>query len=327
MERKLSRYLATAVAAVALIGAVAANTTQPAAAADASVQWKVPTTNTTTVNTGDSVTWTWGDALPHSVSSVSGPVPFDSGTITGAGSTFSFTFPQAGTYTYRCNIHPSGMTGTVVVEQAASPTPPTTTTATPTTPSSTTTPTTPVPTGTSLTGAKTVTLSGAEEVPPVTSTTTGTFEWTLTGDVLSYRLRVNGDGLKAAHLHLGPRGSNGPVVVTLFNSTDGAPSIDVSGTVLTASLSGPVAGNMADFLAALRSGNLYVNVHSAAHPAGVLRGQVPAQPAPPATGSGLEGAGSRGHSWPRVALALGTVLAAGGAATALRQRGRRATRR
>jgi hypothetical protein len=42
---------------------------------------------------------------------------FDSGTLN-VGNTFSFTFTQAGTFTYHCNIHPM-MTGAIVVVPAS----------------------------------------------------------------------------------------------------------------------------------------------------------------------------------------------------------------
>lgn len=66
------------------------------------------------VKVGATVTWTNQDSVNHTVTSDSGPATFDSGTMANA-KTFSFTFTQAGTYTYHCAFHPF-MTGTVVVE-------------------------------------------------------------------------------------------------------------------------------------------------------------------------------------------------------------------
>lgn len=319
MSRRM-RFLVLSLLPVLLAGAFAARLGKPATAAEVTVEWKVPVTAANTVSVGDTLTWVWADALPHSVSSVSGPVPFDSGTRTGNGTMYSFTFTQPGTYTYRCNIHPNGMTGTVVVQGSTTETP----TASPTVAGSTPSPTT---AASSPAGAKTVTLGGSEEVPPVTTTASGSFEWALAGATLSYRLRASGAELRAAHLHLGARGTNGPVVVTLFNNPAGVSSIDVSGSVAVSDLSGPAAGNMADFLAALRAGNLYVNVHSADHPAGVLRGQVPAQPAPPAAGNGLQtNPESSGRRF-GVVIALGIALAVGSGFTAFGLRRRHAAHR
>jgi len=63
------------------------------------------------VKVGDSVTWTNQDGATHTVTADDGA--FDSGNLAG-GKAFSFTFEEAGTYAYHCNIHQS-MTGTVTV--------------------------------------------------------------------------------------------------------------------------------------------------------------------------------------------------------------------
>jgi plastocyanin len=77
---------------------------------------------TVTVSVGGRVTWTNTGMAPHTTSSLTGV--WDSGTLQPR-ATFSFTFNMAGTFQYRCNIHPS-MMGTVVVQAAgaaAQPTP------------------------------------------------------------------------------------------------------------------------------------------------------------------------------------------------------------
>jgi plastocyanin len=81
-----------------------------------------------TVNVGDSVTWTNGDAEAHTATGDGGS--FDTGSIAG-GASASVTFDTAGTFAYICSIHPT-MTGTVVVEAAAAPTDAPSTTAPPT---------------------------------------------------------------------------------------------------------------------------------------------------------------------------------------------------
>jgi plastocyanin len=63
------------------------------------------------VKVGDSVKWTNSDGATHTVTADDGA--FDSGNLAG-GKSFSFTFDEAGTFAYHCNIHQS-MTGTVVV--------------------------------------------------------------------------------------------------------------------------------------------------------------------------------------------------------------------
>ena len=73
-----------------------------------------------TVEPGDTVRWTWTDALPHSVTSESNSQEaFDSGIITGMGTQFSFTFTQEGLNDYKCDVH-SNMFGTITVEEQLS---------------------------------------------------------------------------------------------------------------------------------------------------------------------------------------------------------------
>ncbi|MCA9830276.1 MAG: CHRD domain-containing protein [Dehalococcoidia bacterium] len=307
--------------AASFVAAFVLQSPQATIAADQTVQWSVPTTSSLTISVGDTVTWGWADALPHSVTTVTAPVTFDSTVLTGTDKSFAFTFTQAGTYTYRCTIHPSGMTGTVVVEAAqstATATASATVTAT-TSPAATATqpvtatPTTSAPAATTpLAGARTLTLSGGEEVPPVTTAATGSFQWKLDGQTLSYVLRANETSLTMAHIHLGDKGANGPVVAFLFGpNAAGVTSIDNAGTISTAQLVGPLAGDMAGFIAALSKGGLYVNVHSAEHPAGVLRGQIPAHtgsPGAPATGSGAANPDFQGDSY-TLPLVTGTAAA------------------
>ena len=71
-----------------------------------------------TVLTGDTVRWTWDDALPHTVTNIAGSQEtFDSGTLTGMGTTFSYTFTMVGTNPYQCDIHPGSMNGVITVNQ------------------------------------------------------------------------------------------------------------------------------------------------------------------------------------------------------------------
>jgi len=68
-----------------------------------------------TIDEGDTVTWTWQDNMPHSVTSVSGPETFDSGFKTGMGQTFSHEFTEVGVTAYQCDAHPM-MNGMITVE-------------------------------------------------------------------------------------------------------------------------------------------------------------------------------------------------------------------
>ena len=64
-----------------------------------------------TVAPGTTVTWVNNGQSPHTSTADDGT--WDSGTLQ-PGKSFSFTFDQAGTYTYHCSIHPD-MTGTITV--------------------------------------------------------------------------------------------------------------------------------------------------------------------------------------------------------------------
>jgi plastocyanin len=66
-----------------------------------------------TVSVGDTVKWDWqDDSAQHSVTSEDGK--FDSG-LQGKGSSYSFKFTAAGTYKYKCVVHPQ-MLGTITVK-------------------------------------------------------------------------------------------------------------------------------------------------------------------------------------------------------------------
>lgn len=95
---------------------------------------------------------------------------------------------------------------------------------------------------------------------------------------LDYELKVRRiSGVTMAHLHFGPIGTNGPVVVTLFSlATPGGndAKIDHHGYVTKDKLVGPLAGNWEGFIAALAAGQIYVNIHTVTNQGGEIRGQL-----------------------------------------------------
>jgi hypothetical protein len=94
---------------------------------------------------------------------------------------------------------------------------------------------------------------------------------------LFYRLYVrNITDVTAAHIHVGLPGEDGEVVAFLFS---GGPTGEFNGQlaegiITEADLIGPLAGNMAELVELLRSGGLYVNVHTVMNPGGEIRGQI-----------------------------------------------------
>jgi hypothetical protein len=109
----------------------------------------------------------------------------------------------------------------------------------------------------------TPTLTGAEEVPPVNTQASGVSRIAVIGDkTIIGTVEISNLNATAAHIHQAPRGQNGPVIIPLVKTGENVWSVP-GNTVLT---SAPFD--------AYRSGNLYVNVHSAANPNGEIRAQL-----------------------------------------------------
>ncbi len=110
-------------------------------------------------------------------------------------------------------------------------------------------------------------LKGGAEVPPTDSAGTGTLDLTVDTDTKKADYTLTWSGLSgpatAAHIH-GPAavGKNAGVVVGFGN----APTSPVKGT---ATLTDPQVKDLTEEM-------LYVNVHTAAHPKGEIRGQLAA---------------------------------------------------
>jgi len=118
-------------------------------------------------------------------------------------------------------------------------------------------------------------LSGDDEVPIRQTFAQGQaiFQLSEDGTELSFKLiAANIDNIWMSHIHLGPAGSNGPIVVWLYPSTPPAPPVNISGRfqgvlaegVITASnLVGPLAGQpLSALIAAMEAGDTYVNLHT-----------------------------------------------------------------
>jgi CHRD domain len=133
-------------------------------------------------------------------------------------------------------------------------------------------------------------LSGDEEVPARDTPATGVAKFKLRDDGLLFKINVEDlSNPVAAHIHCGAVGVNGPVGVTLFMAPPG--SGVVNGTLAQGTITAPDSGNacgwtdLAAVVAALESGNTYVNVHTndgvdppntgpGDFPGGEIRGQV-----------------------------------------------------
>ncbi|MGI0149088.1 MAG: CHRD domain-containing protein [Thermoplasmata archaeon] len=115
-----------------------------------------------------------------------------------------------------------------------------------------------------------VTLSGNEEVPARDTRASGKAQFRANGEEteLSFRLSVSRiKNVFAAHIHCGAPGVNGPIGVTLFGPVapgGGRVSGVLAKGVITAADAGNSCGwtDLASVLAAIRSGDTYVNVHT-----------------------------------------------------------------
>ena len=117
--------------------------------------------------------------------------------------------------------------------------------------------------GSALSADLTVKLTGGQEVPPVTTSATGTGtilikpDKSVTGSITTVGIQGT-----MAHIHLAPPGTNGPPIITLVKTSETVWSVP-DGAMLTD-----------DQFKSFKDGNLYVNVHSAAHPGGEIRTQL-----------------------------------------------------
>ena len=108
-----------------------------------------------------------------------------------------------------------------------------------------------------------VTLSGAQEVPPVMTSASGVGSIMVAPDgSVSGTITTTGVEGTMAHIHEGAMGQNGPVIVPFTKTSDNV-------------WSAPAGAKLTDAqLQSLKSGNLYLNVHSAMNKPGEIRAQL-----------------------------------------------------
>ncbi|ARJ24410.1 CHRD domain-containing protein [Bacillus mycoides] len=124
-------------------------------------------------------------------------------------------------------------------------------------------------------------LLGENEVPPVETDARGQAVFKLSRDQLRLKFRLDLfdiENVVVAHLHLGAKGTNGPVVAFLFGPITNPVSIECAtftGTITQEELVGPLAGrSLDDLVREIISGNIYINVHTVQYPNGEIRGQL-----------------------------------------------------
>ncbi len=114
--------------------------------------------------------------------------------------------------------------------------------------------------------AQDISLTGANEVPPVTTSASGTGTVTINADhSVTAKIVAKGMTATASHIHEGAMGANGPVIVPFVKTADNT-------------FEAPPGAKLTDAqYASYKAGKLYVNVHSAANPGGEIRAQLAAK--------------------------------------------------
>lgn len=109
-----------------------------------------------------------------------------------------------------------------------------------------------------------VTLTGGEEVPPVSTGARGAGSITVGADkgVSGSVTTTNLAAANAAHIHTGARGQNGPIAVGLVKTADNVWTVPAGARFTDAQYD------------AFKTGNTYVNVHTPTHKGGEIRGQL-----------------------------------------------------
>jgi hypothetical protein len=113
-----------------------------------------------------------------------------------------------------------------------------------------------------------VPLTGAQQVPPVTTSGSGTANLTYDSGTMELTWSIDYSGLSGpvtmAHIHgPAPEGKNAGVEIWLSKKGEPVSSPIKGEAMLTAAQAKQ-----------LMDGDLYINVHTKAHPAGEIRGQV-----------------------------------------------------
>jgi glucose/arabinose dehydrogenase len=127
-------------------------------------------------------------------------------------------------------------------------------------------------------------LEGAQENPPVTTTAGAEAEFKLDSKGrLKFELEATAhiENAQQAHIHLGARGQNGPIVAFLLPFDAAGVDFEEGDEIAEGKLTDADVierpgfdGTVAALVERMRQGRAYVNLHTTAFPAGEIRGQI-----------------------------------------------------
>jgi len=117
--------------------------------------------------------------------------------------------------------------------------------------------------GAALADEITVVLSGQNEIPPVTTSATGTGTLTVGPDKsVSGKVTISGMAATVAHIHEAAAGANGAIIIPLTKASDNVWVVPAGARLTDAQFQ------------SYKAGKLYFNIHSEAHKSGEIRGQI-----------------------------------------------------
>ena len=108
-----------------------------------------------------------------------------------------------------------------------------------------------------------LTITGAEEVPPVRTSASGVGSVRIAADgTVTGSFRTHGGPFTAAHIHEGAAGQNGPIIISLLRTGENDWIVPPDSKLTEAQYEN------------FKLGRLYVNFHSAEHKGGEIRAQI-----------------------------------------------------
>ena len=122
-------------------------------------------------------------------------------------------------------------------------------------------------------------LDGNNEVPPVDTPAEGVVNFKTKDDIMTWKMNITGiNDATALNIYQGMATENGEPIVDLMKTSkhsDSTTGMSMRGNFTDSDLQGAMDGKtLEDLKTEMGSGNTYVNVHTADHPDGMIRGQI-----------------------------------------------------